>query len=38
MRLMTDKWTVKTKDESDSAQFEHMILVTESGYEVLTVS
>lgn len=36
-KLMPDKWTVKTKDESDSAQFEHTILVTESGYEVLTV-
>ncbi|MDD5197665.1 MAG: type I methionyl aminopeptidase [Candidatus Gracilibacteria bacterium] len=37
-KLMPDKWTVKTKDESDSAQFEHTILVTESGYEVLTVA
>ena len=36
-KLMPDKWTVKTKDESDSAQFEHTILVTESGYEILTV-
>ncbi len=36
-KLMSDKWTVKTKDGSDSAQFEHTILVTESGYEILTV-
>lgn len=37
-KLMPDKWTVKTKDGSDSAQFEHTILVTESGYEILTVA
>ena len=36
-KLMPDKWTVKTKDGSDSAQFEHTILVTENGYELLTV-
>ncbi len=36
-KLMPDKWTVKTKDGSDSAQFEHTILVTDSGYELLTV-
>lgn len=29
-KIMSDKWTVKTKDGSDSAQFEHTILVTES--------
>lgn len=37
-KLMSDKWTVKTKDGSDSAQFEHTILVTENGYEILTVA
>lgn len=31
-----DNWTVKTKDGSLSAQFEHTILVTETGYEILT--
>lgn len=31
-----DKWTVTTADGSLSAQFEHTILVTKSGYEVLT--
>lgn len=35
-RLMPDKWTVVTKDHSLSAQWEHTILVTETGYEVLT--
>ncbi len=32
-----DGWTVKTKDRSLSAQWEHTILVTEAGYEVLTL-
>lgn len=31
-----DKWTVRTKDGSLSAQFEHTILVTQNGAEVLT--
>lgn len=35
-RLLPDKWTVVTKDHSLSAQWEHTILVTEDGYEVLT--
>ncbi|WP_025916468.1 type I methionyl aminopeptidase [Herminiimonas sp. CN] len=38
IREMGDGWTIKTKDRSLSAQWEHMILVTETGYEVLTVS
>ena len=33
-----DGWTVVTKDHALSAQWEHTVLVTESGYEVLTVS
>lgn len=33
-----DGWTVVTRDRSLSAQWEHMVLVTEDGYEVLTVS
>ena len=33
-----DKWTVRTMDLSLSAQFEHTILVTESGPEILTVT
>ncbi|TDN69683.1 type I methionyl aminopeptidase [Paraburkholderia sp. BL10I2N1] len=38
IRTMPDQWTVKTKDRSLSAQWEHTVLVTETGYEVLTVS
>ena len=33
-----NKWTIKTKDRSLSAQWEHTVLVTPTGYEVLTVS
>lgn len=36
VKLMKDGWTVITKDRSLSAQFEHTILVTETGHEVLT--
>ncbi|CAL4321064.1 Methionine aminopeptidase [Buchnera aphidicola (Eriosoma grossulariae)] len=36
IKLMKDQWTVKTKDRSLSAQYEHTILVTENGCEVLT--
>lgn len=32
----SDKWTARTVDKKLSAQFEHTILVTETGYEVLT--
>ena len=35
-RLLPDEWTVVTKDHSLSAQWEHTILVTRDGYEVLT--
>ncbi len=35
-KLMPDQWTVVTKDHSLSAQWEHTLLVTETGYEVLT--
>lgn len=35
-KLMPDNWTVITKDRSLSAQWEHTILVTPTGYEVLT--
>ena len=38
IREMTDGWTIVTKDRSLSAQWEHTVLVTETGYEVLTVS
>ncbi|MBS0286321.1 MAG: type I methionyl aminopeptidase [Proteobacteria bacterium] len=36
-RLLPDKWTVVTKDHSLSAQWEHTILVTDHGFEVLTL-
>lgn len=36
VKLLADDWTVVTKDRSLSAQWEHTILVTETGYEVLT--
>jgi len=38
IKQMPDGWTIVTKDRSLSAQWEHTILVTETGYEVLTVS
>lgn len=34
----SDGWTIVTKDHSLSAQWEHTVLVTETGYEVLTLS
>ncbi len=38
VRELADGWTIVTKDHSLSAQWEHTVLVTESGVEVLTVS
>ncbi|SCZ55792.1 methionyl aminopeptidase [Thiohalomonas denitrificans] len=37
VKLLPDNWTVITKDRTLSAQWEHTILVTDSGYEVLTL-
>lgn len=37
VRVLHDHWTVVTKDRSLSAQWEHTILVTETGHEVLTL-
>jgi methionyl aminopeptidase len=37
VKLLPDEWTVVTKDRALSAQWEHTILVTEDGYEVLTL-
>ena len=37
VRLLDDGWTVVTRDRSLSAQWEHTILVTEAGFEVLTL-
>ena len=38
IRQLGDGWTIVTNDHSLSAQWEHTVLVTDSGYEVLTVS
>lgn len=38
IRMLGDGWTVVTADHSLSAQWEHTIVCTESGFEVLTVS
>lgn len=35
-KIDKDNWTVRTKDGSLSAQFEHTVLVTETGHEILT--
>jgi methionyl aminopeptidase len=37
IKLLPDGWTVVTKDRSLSAQWEHTLLVTEDGHEVLTL-
>jgi methionyl aminopeptidase len=38
IRELADGWTIVTKDHSLSAQWEHTVLVTDTGYEVLTQS
>ncbi len=38
IRILSDQWTVVTKDKKLSAQWEHTVLVTDGGYEVLTLS
>ena len=38
IRELADGWTIVTKDHSLSAQWEHTVAVTDSGYEVLTKS
>lgn len=35
-RILSDRWTAVTVDNALSAQFEHTVLVTETGYEILT--
>ena len=37
VKVLADGWTAVTKDRSLSAQFEHTLLVTENGYEILTL-
>ena len=36
VNILDDEWTVVTRDGSDAAHFEHTVLVTEGGYEILT--
>ena len=36
VKLLPDNWTVVTKDHKLTAQWEHTVLVTETGYEILT--
>jgi methionyl aminopeptidase len=38
VKLLPDGWTVVTRDHSLSAQWEHTVLVTDNGYEILTRS
>ena len=33
---LADGWTVVTKDQSLSAQWEHMVAVTDDGFQILT--
>ena len=37
VKLLPDQWTVVTKDHQLTAQWEHTIAVTETGYEILTL-
>lgn len=37
VRLLPDQWTVVTRDHSLSAQWEHTVLVTETGHRILTL-
>lgn len=38
VEVLADKWTAVTKDRKLSAQFEHTVVVTENGVEILTLS
>ncbi len=38
VKILSDGWTAVTKDRSLSAQFEHSLAVTETGYEIFTLS
>ena len=34
--ILDDEWTIETVDNSSSAHFEHTVVVTKDGYEILT--
>ncbi len=36
VRILSDDWTTVTTDKSDSAHFEHTIVITDNGYKILT--
>jgi methionyl aminopeptidase len=36
VEILHDNWTTVTVDRKDSAHFEHTIVITENGYEILT--
>ena len=36
VRILRDNWTTITTDKKPSAHFEHMIVITETGYDILT--
>ena len=36
MRVLEDDWTVITQDRKESAHYEHTIVITDDGYEILT--
>ncbi|MFL6655462.1 MAG: type I methionyl aminopeptidase [Sulfurifustis sp.] len=38
VKLLPDNWTVVTRDHSLSAQWEHTVLVTDTGHDILTLS
>ena len=37
VRILADDWTTVTVDRSDSAHYEHTIVITENGCEILTI-
>lgn len=38
VKILSDNWTTVTSDRKPSAHFEHMIVITETGYEILTIA
>jgi methionyl aminopeptidase len=38
VKILSDNWTTVTTDRKPSAHFEHMIVITETGYEILTIA
>ncbi|MDY0294504.1 MAG: type I methionyl aminopeptidase [Acholeplasmataceae bacterium] len=38
VKVLSDNWTTVTTDRKPSAHFEHMIVITDTGYEILTIA